>query len=71
MLVKDLIEILNKVDPNLEIVMSMNQEYSCTVDADMVAVTEYPRLGVGPRLEINDALAYPRVDDTVDIEEVE
>jgi len=67
--VRELIEILSKVNPELEVVMSMNMEYECGVDADMIGVTEYPRLGVGPRLEINDTLSAPSVITSLSTEE--
>lgn len=67
--VKELIEILSKVNPELEVVMSMNMEYSCTVDAGMIGVTEYPRLGVGPQLEINNTFSAPRVVSSLATEE--
>ena len=59
--VADLIAILSKVDPTLPVKMSMNQEYECPVEADMVGVREYDE---GPVLYINDCLNAYVIDDT-------
>jgi len=67
--VRELIEILSKVNPELEVVMGMNMEYESEVDAGMIGVTEYPRLGVGPRLEINNTFTAPRVVSSLTTEE--
>lgn len=53
MLVRDLIEILSRVDPDLSVEMTMNMEYGCAVDPDMVYVRDYGR-GEGPILFIDD-----------------
>lgn len=40
MTVRELIDRLSMLDPNLDVVMSMNNEYVSTVTADMVYVGE-------------------------------
>jgi len=59
--VAELIAILSKVDPALPVKMSMNQEYECPVEADMVGVREYDE---GPVFYINDCLNAYVIDDT-------
>jgi hypothetical protein len=53
--VGELIEILSKMDPNMPVKMSMNQEYESFVDSTMVGVCEYDE---GPTLYISDTLDY-------------
>jgi len=53
MLVRELIEILSRVDPDLPVEMTMNMEYGCVVEPEMVYVRDYGR-GEGPILFIDD-----------------
>lgn len=41
MKVAELIAVLQKMDPDLDVEMAMNMEYQCPVNADMVRVVEY------------------------------
>jgi len=41
MKVAELIAVLQKMDPDLDVEMAMNMEYQCPVKADMVQVVEH------------------------------